>query len=113
MSNLSHCWKSHATATLNYDNTVLSCSARPKFYITKVKLSFKVRKKAKIRNCYNQVPHLAQDTIWESDKNTRKYHIQESQEVSPLPADDHKAVRDEIHTQSTNNKKGSTEVATG
>ena len=29
----------------------------------------KVRKKAKIRNRYNQVPHLTQDTIWESDKN--------------------------------------------
>ena len=30
----------------------------------------KVRKKAKIRKQYNQVPHLAQDTIWESDKNS-------------------------------------------
>ena len=25
----------------------------------------KVRKAAKIRNLYNQVPHLAQDTTWE------------------------------------------------
>ena len=25
-------------------------------------------KKAKIRNRYNQVPHLTRDTIWESDK---------------------------------------------
>ena len=53
----------------------------------------KVRKKAKIRNIYNQVPHLNQDTEWESDKNTRKHHIQESQEVSPFPAGDHKAER--------------------
>ena len=30
----------------------------------------KVRKKAKTRNRYNQVPHLTQDTVWESDKNT-------------------------------------------
>ena len=40
--------------------------------------SFKVRKKAKIRNRFNQVPHLNQDTTWESDKNTIKQHIQES-----------------------------------
>ena len=51
----------------------------------------KVRKKTKIRNRYNQVPHLTQDTVRESDKNTRKHHIQESQEVSPFPAGDHKA----------------------
>ena len=51
----------------------------------------KVSKKAQIRNRYNQVPHLAQGTTWESDKNTRKHHIQENQEVSPFPADDHKA----------------------
>ena len=27
-----------------------------------------VRKKTKIRNRYNQVPHLTPDTVWESDK---------------------------------------------
>ena len=48
-------------------------------------------KKAKIRNQYNQVPHLTWDTIWESNKNTRKHHTQESQEVSPSPVGDHKA----------------------
>ena len=31
--------------------------------------------------------------MWESDKKTRKHHIQDSQEVSPFPADDHKAAR--------------------
>ena len=31
---------------------------------------FKVRKAAKIRNRYNQVPHLTQDITLESDKNT-------------------------------------------
>ena len=51
----------------------------------------KVSEKAKIRNRYNQVPHLTQDTIWKSDKKTRKHHIQESQEVRPFPAGDHKA----------------------
>ena len=34
----------------------------------------KVRKVAKTRNRYNQVPHLIQDTIWESDKNSIKHH---------------------------------------
>ena len=38
---------------------------------------FKVRNAAKIRNRYNQVPHLTQDTTWESDKNTIKNHKQE------------------------------------
>ena len=47
--------------------------------------------KAKIRNQYNQVPHLTWDTIWESDKNSRKHHTQENQEVSPFPEGDHKA----------------------
>ena len=57
--------------------------------------TFKVRKKAKIRNRYNEVPHLTQDTTWERGQktHTRKHHIQESQEVSPFPADDHKAAR--------------------
>ena len=36
----------------------------------------KVRKRAKIKNRYNQVPHLIQETMWESDKNTRKHHTQ-------------------------------------
>ena len=57
----------------------------------KNRFTFKVSKKAKIRVRYNQVPHLTQDTTWESDKNTRKHHKQESQEVSPFSAGDHKA----------------------
>ena len=42
-----------------------------------VKDNYKVRKGAKIRNRYNQVPHLTQDTTWESDINTIKQHKQE------------------------------------
>ena len=52
-----------------------------------------VKKEARIRNRYNQVPHLTQDTIWKSDKNVRTYHTQESQEVRPLSAGDNKAAR--------------------
>ena len=47
--------------------------------------------KAKIRNRYNQVTHLAQDTTWESDRNIIKHNIKESQVTSPFQADDHKA----------------------
>ena len=39
---------------------------------------------------YTQVPHLIQDTIWESNKNTINF-TNKSQEVSPFPAGDHKA----------------------
>ena len=53
----------------------------------------KVKKKAYIKNRYNQVLTPAQDTIWENDKNTRKHHTQESQEVSPFQAGEHKAVK--------------------
>ena len=51
----------------------------------------KVRKKAKIRNRYNQAPHLTHGTTWESNKYTIKNHKQESREVSQFPASDHKA----------------------
>ena len=50
----------------------------------------KEREVARIRNQYNQVPHLNQDTIWDSDKNTIKHHKQEPR-GSPFPAGDHKA----------------------
>ena len=32
-----------------------------------------------------------QDTLWESEKNTRKHHTQKSQEARPFSAGDHKA----------------------
>ena len=47
----------------------------------------------KVRNQYNQVPYLTQDTVWEGDNNGRKHHIQGSQEASPFPTGDHKAAR--------------------
>ena len=51
---------------------------------------FKVSKVAKIRNRYNQVPHLTQDTYGKVT-NSQLYTTNESQEVSPFPAGDHKA----------------------
>ena len=53
----------------------------------------KVRKKAKIRNRYNQVPHLAKDIVWENDKNRAKRHIQESQEFTSFLAGDQGGAR--------------------
>ena len=53
-------------------------------------LDVRVSKNAKIRNRYIQVPHLAKDTdgkVTNSQLDTKN----ESQEVSPFPAVDHKA----------------------
>ena len=62
----------------------------------------KIKEKAKIRNRHNQEPHQTQDTVWKSDKNTRKHHIQE---VSPLPAGDLKAARETDNTESKDKHK--------
>ena len=49
----------------------------------------KVRKRAKIRNRYNQAPHLTQDT--NGEVTTSQLDIKnESQEASPFPAGHHK-----------------------
>ena len=69
------------------DMTIAVCwDVKPQAKPTKVhELFIKVRKKAKIRNLYNQVPHLTKDTVLESDKSTRKRHLEESQENMPFP----------------------------
>ena len=51
----------------------------------------KVSKDAKIRNRYNQVPHLTQDTNGKVT-NSQLDTTNESQEVSPFPAGDRKAM---------------------
>ena len=48
-------------------------------------ISNKVRKVAKIRNPYNEVPRLPQDTTWESDENTIKYYKREPR-GQPFPS---------------------------
>ena len=50
----------------------------------------KVSKGAYIRNQYNQVPHLPQDTNGKVT-NSQLDTTNESQEVSPFPAGDHNA----------------------
>ena len=51
---------------------------------------FEVSKGAKIRNRYNQVPHLTQDTKGKVT-NSQLDTSNESQEGSPFPSGDHKA----------------------
>ena len=48
-----------------------------------------VSKSAKIRNRYNKVPHLTQDTDWKVT-NSQLDTTNKSQEVSPFQAGDHK-----------------------
>ena len=52
--------------------------------------TMKVSKGAKIRNRYNQVPHLTQDTNGKVT-NSQLDTTNESQEVIPFPAGDQKA----------------------
>ena len=57
---------------------------------TVAKTCEKVSKGAKIKNRYNQVPHLTQDTNGKVT-NSQLDTTNESQEVSPFPAGDHKS----------------------
>ena len=52
--------------------------------------TIKVSKGANIRNRYNQVPHLTQDTNGKVT-NSQLDTTNEGQDVSPFPAGDHKA----------------------
>ena len=61
-----------------------------------------VRKTARIKNRYNQVPHLSQNTKWESNKITINT-TNKSQKATPFPLDDHKAVTN--RRQSMTNKR--------
>ena len=65
----------------------------------------KVSKGAKIRNRYNQVPHLTQDTNGKM-KNSQLDTTNKSQEISPFPAGDHKA---HINRRSQRHSKHKTE----
>ena len=65
----------------------------------------KVGKGAKIRDRYNQVPHLTQDPNGKVT-NSQLDIINESQEVSPFPTGDHKA---HINRRSQRHSKHKTE----
>ena len=72
----------------------------------------KVRKGAKIRNRYNQVPNLTQDTNGKVT-NSQLDTTNESQEVSPFPAGDHKATRHSKRTTEQKHKRSTKEVPPG
>ena len=61
-------------------------SSKSNIHITLIKVS----KGAKIRNRYNKVPHLTQDTNGKVT-NSQLDTTNKSQKVSPFPAGDHKA----------------------
>ena len=65
----------------------------------------KVSKGAKMQNRYNQVPHLSQDTNGKVT-NSQLDTTNESQEVSPFPAGDHKA---HINRRAQRHRKHKTE----
>ena len=68
---------------------------------------FEESKVAKIRNRYNQVPHLTQDTNGKVS-NSQLDTTNERQEVSPFPAGDHKAHinrRSQMHSKHKTEKK--------
>ena len=62
-------------------------------------------KGTKIRNRYNQVPHLTQDTNGKVT-NSQLYTTNESQEISPFPAGDHQA---QINRRAQRHNKHKTE----
>ena len=69
--------------------------------------SSKLSKGAKIRNRINQVPHLTQDTNGKVT-NSQLDTTNESQEISPFPAGDHKAHinrRAQIHSKHKTEQK--------
>ena len=72
------------------------------------RLSIRESKGAKIRNRYNQVPHLAQDTNGKVT-NSQLDTTNESQEASSFPAGDHKA---HINRRSQRHSKHKTEKKT-
>ena len=64
--------------------------------------SFKVSKGVKIRNLYNHVRHLTQDTN-EKVSSSQLDTTNESKEVIPFPAGDHKA---QINRRTQRQKQG-------
>ena len=71
----------------------------------KILILIKVSKGAKIRNRYNQVPHLTQDTNGKVT-NSQSDSTNDSQEASLFPAGDHKA---HIYRRSQRHSKQKTE----
>ena len=74
-------------------------------YQVKIVNDIKVSKVAKIRNQYNKVTHLTQDTNGRVT-NSQLYSTNENQGVSPFSTDDHKA---QINRRAQRHNKHKTE----
>ena len=92
----------YRAATKLYSNKVTKTF--PKTRLTQ-EILVKVSKEAKIRNRYNQVIHLTQNTNGKVT-NPQLYATNQSQEVSPFPAGDHKA---QINKRTQRHNKHKTE----
>ena len=97
-------WTYVAGAQFNVWTIIMQSLNIKEWNLFELQITHKVRKRAKIRNRYNQAPHLTQDT--NGKVTTSQWDItNESQEVSPFSADDHKASKDRknimIHKRST------------
>ena len=78
----------HYYARINVSCSRTKCSDSDEEF--RAKVTNKVSKGAKIRNRYNQVSHLTQDTNGKVT-NSQLDTTNESQEISPFPASDHKS----------------------
>ena len=67
-------------------------------------LALKVRKTARVRNRYNQVPDLTQDTKWESKKITINI-TNKRQEVSSFPSGDYKTAMNRRESMTNTRQK--------
>ena len=69
------------------------CRLQHRFLIADITLGsrIKVRKRAKIRNRYNQAPHMSQDSNGKVTTSQLDITNESQEEVSPFPAGDHKA----------------------
>ena len=76
-----------------------------KMFSTGSTLEMKVRMGAKIRNHYNQVTHLTQDTTSGKVTKTQLNFTNESKEVSPFPAGDHKAAMNRRESMTNTRQK--------
>ena len=75
-------------------------------YKVVIRIINKSKKEGKIRNRYNQVQHLTQDTNGKVT-NSQLDITNENQEVSPFPAGDHKAT---INGHALKHNKHTTEI---
>ena len=72
-----------------------TCVKRP--LSKRPKIGFQSRKEGKDQESMHSSTTPEPDITWESEKNTMKHHIQESQDTSHLPAGDHKATMNRLN----------------